>query len=81
MDNPSDKSKQAGSKLPVCLKCGRTLTQDEIGLTRKMINRGAEHFFCLSCLACHFDVSEDILLEKIRQFREMGCTLFPSPDA
>ena len=59
-----------------CRGCGRVLTRDEIALTRKLINRGATEYFCLTCLATHFQVPEDILREKIRQFREMGCTLF-----
>ena len=60
----------------LCRGCGRALTKDEIALTRKMINRGATEYFCLSCLAAHFLVTEDVLREKIIQFREMGCTLF-----
>ena len=67
---------QAGSMLPACIQCGRLLTPDEIALTRKMINRGASSFFCLSCLAARFDVEEEALRRKIREFREMGCTLF-----
>ena len=59
-----------------CLQCGRPLTPDETALTKKMINRGASRFFCLSCLAARFDVPEDTLRQKIREFREMGCTLF-----
>ena len=61
---------------PVCSQCGRPLVPDEIGLTKKMINRGTDHYFCLSCLARHFDVSEEMLRKKIIEFREMGCTLF-----
>ena len=60
----------------LCFRCQRVLTRDEIALTRKLINRGTQTFFCLSCLAAHFQVTEDILREKIIQFREMGCTLF-----
>ena len=60
----------------LCFRCQRVLTRDEIALTRKLINRGTQTFFCLSCLAAHFQVTEDILREKIVQFREMGCTLF-----
>ena len=70
---------QTGSDLPVCLQCGRVLETDEIALTKKMINRGATRFFCLPCLAAHFDVPEENLREKIREFREMGCTLFLYP--
>ena len=59
-----------------CSQCGRPLGTDEVALTKKMINRGAERFYCLSCLADHFEVTEEILRMKIREFREMGCTLF-----
>ena len=76
MIKPSEAKEQTGSSLPVCIQCGRPLGADEIALTKKMINRGSTRFFCLSCLAGHFDVSEEVLRIKIREFREMGCTLF-----
>ena len=59
-----------------CTACGRELTPDEIALTKKLVSRGAESFLCLSCLAKKFAVSEELLREKIDQFRQMGCTLF-----
>lgn len=59
-----------------CACCGRLLTRDEVALTRKMVNRAARTFYCIACLAAHFEVPEDALREKIAQFREMGCTLF-----
>ncbi len=59
-----------------CAGCGAALTGDETALTRKLVNRGTTAFFCLSCLAEHFQVSEEILRQKISQFRAMGCTLF-----
>ena len=59
-----------------CHVCGRELSPDEIALTRKLINRGTSRFLCLTCLASHFQVSEETLRNKIREFREMGCTLF-----
>lgn len=59
-----------------CINCARTLTNDEIGLTKKLVNRGSTSFLCLSCLAKEFSVSEELLKEKIEQFRAMGCTLF-----
>ena len=72
-----DKSnaKQTGNQ-PVCFCCCRILVPDEIALTKKLINRGVSDFLCLSCLSERFQVPEDILREKIVQFREMGCTLF-----
>jgi hypothetical protein len=64
------------SSAPLCAQCSRQLVPDEIALTKKMVNRGTDHFYCLSCLSRHFDVTEKILREKIAEFREMGCTLF-----
>ena len=59
-----------------CVRCGAPLMKDDVAMTRKMINRGAEIFYCLPCLADHFELTEDILREKIKEFRAMGCTLF-----
>lgn len=76
MRNVSVNEEQAGRILPVCLCCARPLVPDEIALTKKTISRGAEQYYCLTCLAAHFEVTEDVLRQKIREFREMGCTLF-----
>ena len=59
-----------------CRKCGRKLEPDEIAIYKRMVNRGAEDFLCISCFAAEFRVSEELIREKIRHFREMGCTLF-----
>lgn len=59
-----------------CLKCGRELTNDEVGLHKKMVNRGAQKFMCIDCLASYYQVGRHNLEEKIKQFKEMGCTLF-----
>ncbi len=64
-----------------CRVCGAPLSRDEIGLTKKTISRGASEYFCLACLADHFQVSQQQLREKIVQFREMGCLLFAPPGA
>ncbi len=62
--------------METCTHCGAPLTSDEIGLTKKLVNRGATSFYCIHCLAKEFSVSEELLKEKIVQFRAMGCTLF-----
>ena len=62
-----------------CAVCGRTLTADEVGLYRRLICRSAESgFLCLTCLAARFSCGEDLLRDKIKKFREAGCTLFIS---
>ncbi len=60
----------------VCARCRSAVTRDEAALTRKLINRGMEEAWCLSCLGAHFRVSRAALEKKIDQFREQGCTLF-----
>ena len=64
----------AGS--PACIRCCAPLSRDEIGLTKKLINRGCTEFQCYSCLAKHFQVTVEDLRRKVAEFREMGCTLF-----
>lgn len=59
-----------------CKKCGRELNGDDIGLTKKLINRGATEFYCMDCLAEKFNCSTDLLQKKIEQFRRQGCALF-----
>lgn len=59
-----------------CQKCGKALNRDEIGLHRKLFNRAADSFLCICCSAEYFGVSKVLLEQKIRQFKEMGCTLF-----
>lgn len=63
-----------------CLKCGKTLTFDEMGLYKKLINRGATEFTCKKCLAEYLRVTEETLDGKIEQFRRDGCTLFTKPE-
>lgn len=64
------------SDAPACRRCHIPLTNDEVGLTKKLINRGCTEFLCYPCLAEHFRVSVELLKEKAEQFREMGCLLF-----
>lgn len=59
-----------------CIKCGREVTNDEAGMTKKLINRGAVSFYCMDCLADHFEVPVKNLYEKLEQYRADGCTLF-----
>ncbi|HPE96083.1 MAG TPA: hypothetical protein PLT66_08470 [Bacillota bacterium] len=62
--------------MPQCTQCARELTTDEIGLYKKMVNRGAKSFLCISCLAAKFSCTEQELSERIIYYRSSGCTLF-----
>ena len=59
-----------------CAECGAPLTRDETGLSRKLISRGTETFYCLTCLSRKFNVPVSQLEELIERFRQAGCTLF-----
>ncbi len=62
--------------MPKCRECGRELIPVEIALTKKLINRGAESFFCKGCLSVFYGVSERKLDEMVEQFIAQGCALF-----
>lgn len=62
--------------MSTCKKCGRELNGNDIGLTKKLINRGSTEFLCINCIAEKFDCSKELLEEKIKQFKSAGCTLF-----
>ncbi len=60
-----------------CYKCEKELTADEIGLFRKTVDRMADRFLCIDCLAEHFDTTSESLYEMIKRLRSTGCMLFP----
>lgn len=60
-----------------CSVCGKeNLSKNEVGLTRKLLNKDARRFYCLACLAEYLEVEADFLLEKVKEFKEQGCKLF-----
>ena len=58
----------------VCFK--EKLSKDEIGATKKLIDRDSKEFFCIECLADYLGCTVEDLLDKIEEFKEEGCTLF-----
>jgi len=62
--------------MDVCNTCGCRISKDEIGLSKKLINRGLTEFYCIKCLSERFSVDTTLLLKKIEEFRSSGCTLF-----
>ena len=60
-----------------CRVCGKTpLSKEEIGLTKKIIDRKAKSFYCLDCLAEYLEVTTEELLAKVEEFKNEGCSLF-----
>lgn len=61
----------------VCYVCNKeNLSKNEIGLTKKLLNRNAKTYYCIDCLAHYLEVETMVLLEKIEEFKEQGCNLF-----
>ncbi len=63
-------------KRKLCKDCNKTLSKDEIALTKKLIDSNAEEFLCLDCMSSLLDCSVDDLKIKIEEFKEQGCSLF-----
>lgn len=60
-----------------CYVCGKSsLTKNEVGLTKKLIDTKAVHFYCIDCLAYYLEVTTEELEAKIEEFKDEGCTLF-----
>ncbi len=60
-----------------CIVCGCAVSPDEVAMSKKLINRGTTAYQCIPCLARHFDVTVEDVLERMAYFKEMGCMLFP----
>ena len=60
-----------------CYVCGKApLSKDEIGLTKKLIDKKSTVFYCLPCLAEYLEVAEEELIAKIEEFKAERCVLF-----
>ena len=44
-----------------CKQCGRILTKDEIGLHKKLYNRGATSYFCIDCSSQYLEIPVPLL--------------------
>lgn len=62
--------------MSLCIECKRELDKNDIGLSKKLINRGLTEFYCIDCLSAKFDCPKEILERKIEQFKQSGCVLF-----
>ena len=60
-----------------CYVCGKVnLSKNEIGLTKKLLNKDSKHFYCLDCIAEYLEVDAEFLTAKIEEFKEQDCKLF-----
>ncbi|MBR1392448.1 MAG: hypothetical protein IJ561_01270 [Ruminococcus sp.] len=60
-----------------CKECGQELKADDIAIHRKLIDRGAEEFFCIDCLAEKLGCKREDIERLIEYYRSTGkCTLF-----
>ena len=63
-----------------CKKCGKELSGDEIGLTKKLVGKGEKEFLCIDCLASLFGCEVSLLEKKIEYYRSYGCRLFSNKE-
>ena len=60
-----------------CCNCKKApLSKDEIGITKKLVDKKAIRFYCLPCLAEAIGTTADELQTKIDEFKAEGCDLF-----
>lgn len=65
------------SNFKTCKRCGAELFSDDMAIYRKLVNRGADEFLCIDCLAEDFGTKREYIEDLIDYYRKSGqCTLF-----
>jgi len=60
-----------------CYLCNKeSLSKNDIGLTKKLLDINSKRFYCLDCLAEYLEVDTEFLVAKVEEFKEQGCELF-----
>ena len=60
-----------------CYVCGKeSLSKNEIGLTKKLLDKNSKQLYCFDCLSEYLEVDVEFLIAKVEEFREQGCKLF-----
>ncbi len=60
-----------------CAYCDKqNLSKDEIGLNKRLIHQQIERMKCMTCMAAHFETTEEELNGMIEGFKRQGCSLF-----
>jgi hypothetical protein len=63
-------------KIIICVDCGIQLIKDHVALSKKMLGRSIEEYYCINCLAQLLECEKIDLEIKIQEFKEQGCSLF-----
>lgn len=64
------------SKSVRCFICESILDKNAIGLNKKLLDEKPTKYLCINCMANHLDVTVELLLEMIKDFKEQGCKMF-----
>ncbi len=65
------------SNYKTCKHCNKALLADDIAIHRKLVNRNADEFYCIDCLAERFGTTREYIENLIDYYRKSGkCTLF-----
>lgn len=59
-----------------CIICGKVVERVSKALCQKLIDRNTKKIMCLECLANYLETEEDELVQKAKEFKNEGCTLF-----
>ncbi|MCR4735263.1 MAG: hypothetical protein K5829_09700 [Treponema sp.] len=60
-----------------CFRCDHELLADDIAIYKKLVNRAADEFLCMDCLAQDMKCRRADLEKLIEYYRKSGmCTLF-----
>lgn len=57
-----------------CSKCEQVIEKEVIALNKKLLGRNIIEFFCLTCLADHLELPEELLKGKIDDLKKQVCT-------
>lgn len=65
------------SNYKTCRDCGAELLADDIAIFRKLVDRNADTFLCIDCLAKGLGCTREDIEGLIEYFRSTGkCSLF-----
>lgn len=59
-----------------CYYCNTEISKDDKALCKKLLGLKIRQFFCREHLADVLDTDIETLNEKVKQYKEEGCTLF-----